>query len=140
MKKESSKLVLLDVNVLLALAWPNHVFHRRAVSRMEQAGAWATCAATQLGFLRISLNPHAVETKIGVADALTLLAEMVRDSQHRYLEAMPSPANAPAAFRSVLGHNQLQDAYLVWLAAHHRANLLTLDARLRSHANVEVLV
>lgn len=139
MKKESSKLVLLDVNVLLALAWPNHVFHRRAVSRMEKAGAWATCAATQLGFLRISLNPNAVEIKINIADAVNLLKQMVSDPQHRYLETMPSPIHAGAAFKAVLGHNQLQDAYLVWLAAHHRANLLTLDTRLQPHAHVEVL-
>lgn len=106
---------------------------------MENVGAWATCAATELGFLRISLNPNAVEAKIHTGEAIELLKQMVSDPQHRYLEAMPSPTRAHAAFRHVLGHNQLQDAYLVWFAAHHRANLLTLDTRLQSHAHVEVL-
>ena len=37
MKKESSKLLLLDVNVLLALAWPNHQFHATATRRLERS-------------------------------------------------------------------------------------------------------
>jgi len=32
MRKVSSDLLLLDVNVLLAIAWPNHQFHLAAVS------------------------------------------------------------------------------------------------------------
>src|SRR5262249_1074532 len=30
------KLLLLDANVLLALAWPNHPFHQRAVARLTR--------------------------------------------------------------------------------------------------------
>lgn len=42
--------MLPDVNVLIALAWPNHVFHDEARRRMErERGTWATCVVTQLG-------------------------------------------------------------------------------------------
>lgn len=41
---------LLDVNVLIALAWPNHVHHDAAGSwfaRLRRTG-WATCALATL--------------------------------------------------------------------------------------------
>ena len=49
---------LLDVNVLLALAWPNHQFHSSARRWFaDHEGAWCTCVVTQLGFVRLSSNP-----------------------------------------------------------------------------------
>ena len=47
---------LLDVNVLLALAWPSHAHHEIADEwflRNRHKG-WATCVLTQLAFLRLS--------------------------------------------------------------------------------------
>ncbi|MCC6764048.1 MAG: hypothetical protein IT293_05225 [Deltaproteobacteria bacterium] len=50
------KAALLDTNVLLALAWPNHQHHSAAhgwfAARAKKG--WATCAFTQLGFIRLS--------------------------------------------------------------------------------------
>jgi hypothetical protein len=34
MKKDSSDLLLLDVNVLLAIAWPNHQLHEAAIKAL----------------------------------------------------------------------------------------------------------
>jgi predicted nucleic acid-binding protein len=51
---------LLDVNVLIALAWPNHIHHRLAsrwFDRNRKSG-WATCPLTQSGFVRVSSNAH----------------------------------------------------------------------------------
>ena len=41
---------LLDVNVLIALAWPNHLHHAVALSWFEAnvESGWATCAVTEL--------------------------------------------------------------------------------------------
>jgi hypothetical protein len=50
MKKESSKLLLPDINVLIGLAWPNHQFHGTAtefLGRGNKGWFWATCAITQ---------------------------------------------------------------------------------------------
>ena len=46
---------LLDVNVLIALIDPNHVHHDRAHQWFAAEGvhAWATCATTENGLLRI---------------------------------------------------------------------------------------
>lgn len=51
--------ILLDTNVLLALAWPNHQHHGTAQRwfKREAPRGWATCALTQLGFVRLSSNP-----------------------------------------------------------------------------------
>ena len=40
--------LLLDTVSLLALAWPNHQYHREVVARLERQPAmpWATCALT----------------------------------------------------------------------------------------------
>ena len=49
---------LLDVNVLIALAWPNHVHHAGATrwfAEVHEAG-WATTPTTESGFVRISSN------------------------------------------------------------------------------------
>jgi predicted nucleic acid-binding protein len=50
---------LLDTNLLIALAWPQHVHHGEAHAWFGKVarGAWATCPITQLGFIRISSNP-----------------------------------------------------------------------------------
>jgi predicted nucleic acid-binding protein len=80
MKKESSSLLLLDVNVLLALAWPNHQFHVASLRALQsRRDRWATCALTQLGFIRLSSNPAAIPTAKGPAEAAALLEAMVAD-------------------------------------------------------------
>src|SRR5512135_2751624 len=50
---------LLDVNVLVALFDPDHVHHELAHDWFADHGrhAWATCAITENGFLRVLTNP-----------------------------------------------------------------------------------
>jgi uncharacterized protein len=135
MKKASSDLLLLDVNVLLALAWPNHQFHAAATQRLELSGEkWATCALTQLGFIRLSSNPAAVTTAKAPAEAARLLAVMVRDPLHVYLKSLRAPSDEPSikVFERILGSKQVTDAYLMNLARQHKAKFMTFDARLRA--------
>jgi uncharacterized protein len=135
MTKASSDLLLLDVNVLLALAWPNHQFHAAATRRLEPARErWATCALTQLGFVRLSSNPAAVTTAKTPAEAARLLALMVRDPLHVYLKSLRAPSDGPCirVFERILGSKQVTDAYLLSLARQHSAKLMTFDARLRA--------
>lgn len=46
----------LDVNLLVALAWPNRVHHAVAHAwfRRNQSNGWATCPVSQAGFVRVS--------------------------------------------------------------------------------------
>src|SRR5229473_3344165 len=137
--------LLLDVNALLALAWPNHQFHAGVVARLEQRPAprWATCALTQLGFVRLSSNPSVVGVRKTPAEAVRLLAELTRDPQHVYVDALPALPEAASFFHRLLGHQQVTDAYLLAVAGASGATLLTLDRRVAPHAtaraHVEVL-
>jgi len=145
MKRGSSKLLLLDVNVLLAMAWPNHQFHWAAVRRLDRGVRWATCALTQLGFVRLSSNPAVVGLHKTPGEAVALLAVLIQDPRHVYLDSLPSPASEPflRAFDRILGFNQVMDAYLLALAERRHATLVTFDTRLAAQApnsdQVEVL-
>jgi toxin-antitoxin system PIN domain toxin len=142
MMKDSSNLLLLDVNVLIALSWPIHPFHSAAVRRMDRSQErWATCAITQLGFIRISSVASANPSPKTPAEAAALLRTMTSDSLHVYLESLGPPAEE--WMYRVHGTSQVTDAYLLSLAERHRATLLTFDTKLKalagSRAKVEVL-
>ncbi len=143
MKKDSSKLLLLDINVLIALSWPIHPFHSAAARRMDGSHErWATCALTQLGFIRISSTASANPSPKTPAEATALLAMMTKDSLHVDLDSLPPPSER--WMHRALGAKQVTDAYLLALAEWNEATLLTFDRRLRdlagSTAKTEVLL
>ena len=143
MKTGSSNLLLLDVNVLLALAWPNHQFHAAALRALySRRGRWATCALTQLGFIRLSSNPVAIPTAKGPAEAASLLGAMVADPLHVYLESLPSPVakDCRGAFGGILGSRQVTDAYLLTLARRNHAIFVTFDTKLEGLADPETRI
>jgi toxin-antitoxin system PIN domain toxin len=143
--KKATDLLLLDVNVLVALAWPNHQFHAIAKRRFGgTAEHWATCAITQLGFIRVSSTPAVVNPATTPGEAARLLAAMTADSLHVYLGTLPSPLrSAGTKFDRILGSRQVTDAYLVSLAGAHNATFVTFDHRLGffapSESKVETL-
>jgi len=129
-----SRPLLLDVNALLALAWPTHQFHDAVLERLERrpAAKWATCLLTQLGFVRLSANPAIVDVRQSPAQAIDLLQRLTADEHHLYFDVLPSLGSVESTFRRLLGHQQVTDAYLVAVAAANDATLLTLDQRLVS--------
>lgn len=146
MKKATSETILLDVNVLIALAWPNHQFHSIATRRLEQTECqWATCALTQLGFIRLSAMPAVVGVKRSPSQAAMLLETMVTDEQHLYIAELPTPVSPSArqGLDRILGHKQITDSYLVSLAEEEQLKLVTFDTRISLFAStpsrVEVL-
>ena len=102
------------------------------VARLDRPPApeWATCALTQLGFVRLSSNPAVVGVRRTPAQALDLLGELVADPRHRYLTPLPALPEVTRHFQHLLGHQQATDAYLLAVAALHKAVLLTHDRRL----------
>jgi len=136
MASSEGRPLLLDVNALVALAWSNHQFHAAVVARLEKRPAprWATCALTQLGFVRLSSNPSVVGVRKTPAEAVSLLAELTRDRHHVYLDALPALSETASFFRRLLGHQQVTDAYLLAIAGASAATLLTFDRRVASHA------
>ena len=128
------KTALLDANVLLALAWPNHQHHSAAhdwFSAQSRHG-WASCAFTQVAFIRLSANPAYTPSAVSPQEAAALLEEFLLHKHHRF---WPSPPAAmPKVYSRALGHQQVTDAYLAMIAHHQKGRLVTFDTRAAAHA------
>jgi len=123
---------LLDVNVLVAMAWPSHI----AFGRVERwladhaTEGWATCPFTQAAFVRILSNPAFSPDALTPRDAVTLLATNLKDPGHRFWAADVSLNEAIQPFQHrITGHQQITDAYLQGLAIRKKGKLATLDRR-----------
>jgi uncharacterized protein len=125
---------LLDANVLLALAWPNHQFHAAAHEWFAgaAAGGWATCALTQLAFVRLSADPAYTSRPVTPFEACRLLAQWTARPEHKFWFEQPAPQ--PPDFGRALGPAQVLDSYLLRLAEHHDGTVVTFDGRLRALA------
>jgi toxin-antitoxin system PIN domain toxin len=125
---------LLDTNVLLALAWPNHQHHVLAHSWFKRGSrhGWATCAFTQLGFIRLSSNPAFSADAVLPREAACLLQQWVKMDSHHFWKS--PEAAGETIYEHVLGHQQVNDAWLVEVARVNKGKLVTLDSRILAHA------
>jgi len=118
------------VNVLVALAWPNHVHHGRALRwfRAVSEQGWATCPVTEVGFVRVSSNARAIPEARSPAQAIALLVRIRALPGHQFWTDDVSPADSDArAFEHLVGHRQVTDAHLLTLARKRGGTLVTLD-------------
>jgi uncharacterized protein len=120
---------LLDVNVLIALAYEWHVGHSLVQGWFrESTGTWATCALTESGFARIACNPSAIERSAKVREALRMLSTMTLRPGYRFWPMDITFSEAVQPFQERLfGHRQVTDAYLLGLAIKNKGRLVTLD-------------
>ncbi len=126
---------LLDVNVLLALAWPKHIHHLAAHRWFAEncAAGWATCPLTQLGFVRLGMQPAVVKIPILFGDVMEALARMTANDAHRFWPLEDGLADIRPELRArVVGHNQLTDCVLLDLAIRNQGRLATFDRRILS--------
>ena len=120
---------LLDVNVLVAWGWSDHVDHERTVAwiaaaRKRKATKLMTSAIPELGFVRVSVQrtgsrmtvAEATETLFGMVAALGARHVLLADDQ----AARQFPEWCSSA-------SSTTDAHLLELAAAHGAKLATLD-------------
>lgn len=124
---------LLDVNVLIALAWPQHIHHGEAHTWFDKVGrrAWSTCPISELGFIRISSNPKIIRDAVSPRDAVGLLKQISALPGHEFWSDIVAPVQAAAlSSLALVGHRQVTDAYLLALAQHHKGKLATLDGGL----------
>jgi toxin-antitoxin system PIN domain toxin len=123
-------IVLLDANVLIALAWPEHQSHARVgrwFSRHSRSG-WATCPFTESAFVRILSNPLFSPDALAPQNALAVLEANVNLLGHQFWPASISVAKAiENVGKNLTGHRQITDAYLLGLAIHRKGKLATLD-------------
>ena len=121
---------LLDVNVLVALAWPTHVHHAAAHAWFAEEGSagWATCPLTQSGFVRVSSNGRVIRDARRPAEALELLRLMLAVPGHEFWEDDTSIATSPyVATNRIVSHGQVTDAHLLALALRRGGRIVTFD-------------
>lgn len=121
---------LLDVNVLVALAWPNHEHHEVATRwfRRHQPEGWATCPLTQSGFVRVSSNQRVIPGAKPPAEAVALLRRMLDLPHHIFFsDDISLVASKFVATEKIAGYRQVTDAHLLAIALRHGGRLATLD-------------
>ncbi|MDP2955841.1 MAG: VapC toxin family PIN domain ribonuclease [Longimicrobiales bacterium] len=125
---------LLDVNVLVALAWPNHIHHARAHAWFAWARerGWATTPVTQSGFVLVSSNTAAVPDSRTPREAMALLRRIVELPGHVFWPDDAAVADEEnETFARVVGYRQVTDAHLLSLAIRRGGRLATFDAGIR---------
>jgi len=125
---------LLDVNLLIASVVENHVDHGRAHIFVSSLERFHTTPTVQGGFLRFLTRPWKDDQKreqpprMTVTAALQTLRDMVASPRHVFLADDEPFINV--SLRSLSGHRQWTDAYLLRLAQKHGLRLATLERKL----------
>jgi uncharacterized protein len=128
------KPALLDTNVLVALAWPNHVHHACALAwfRAHQKNGWATCPVTQSGFVRVSSNRAVIPEAKPPQEAVDLLRRITALPHHRFwTDDISLSSSEFVAAKKLVGYRQVTDAHVLALALRHDGCLATLDSGIR---------
>jgi len=125
---------LLDVIVLIATVFEDHVAHARARPFVRGITRFATTPTTQGGFLRFATRPWKAEQKreqpprLTMAGAMEKLRELTASAGHFFL-----PDSVPftdIGLRSMQGRRQWTDAFLLRCARHHGLALASLESRM----------
>jgi toxin-antitoxin system PIN domain toxin len=122
--------ILLDVNVLVALAWPNHVHHATALAWFDEVGraGFATCSVTQSGFVRVSSNQRAIPDARSPREAREILRRIAALPGHVFWpDDIEIASNEHIAWERLGSHAQVTDAHLLALAIRRGGRLATFD-------------
>jgi toxin-antitoxin system PIN domain toxin len=120
---------LLDVNALIAALWVSHQHHVRFRTWAQtRPGNFATCALTELGYLRV-LN---VVYGVSIPTAKQQVRVLKASPTITYWPDAPSPADLLPAW--VAKHGQTSDGYLCALARKQGAKLATFDTGIKDPA------
>ena len=126
---------LLDGNALVALAVLDHV-HHEVVEAWFAAGdeSFATCPITQGTLIRLLLRGGA-----SAEQAVRVLRGITEHDRHEFWADAVSFHEVDVS--GVVGHRQVTDAYLAYLALHRGGRLVTLDRGLAAlRPSVAVLI
>ncbi len=124
------KPTLLDLNVLIALAWPSHIHHSKAHKwfASAQKRGWATCPITQSGFVRLSSNPKILSEAVSPIEALHLLEQITRLPNHLFwADSIALTDSVIFKDANIIGYRQITDACLLSLAIHNNGCLVSFD-------------
>ena len=119
---------LLDINVLIALAWPNHVHHGEAMEWfLEKAvDAFRTCPITQTGFIRISSNPAFTANAATPAEALDLLQRVTELPGHGFWAGRPAGSRGGSS-AGLVGESSPGHGWISGGSGQRRTTVVQLD-------------
>ncbi len=122
---------LLDVNALIALAWPTHEHHNNMVDwfRQHSRAGWATNTLTQSAFMRIVSQRAFSGRSISIVDVAELLLRNTAHPKHRFVPLNFDFAEVLGTCSGgIVGHRQITDAWLLTAAIRNKMKLVTFDA------------
>lgn len=128
---------LLDINAVLAVLDPRHVFHEAAhawVAGLGQ-GRWLTCPLVQNGVIRVASQSRYPNHLGTPNEARAVLADFCADARHEFCPDDVSLLDARVLQRpDLLTPSRVTDLYLLALARKHGARLATFDSRVPAEA------
>lgn len=120
---------LLDVNTLLALGLHEHMFHKPLATwihntAIREEATFATCAITELGFLRVLTQAASYSFTIAQGKELLSRLKGTKGLRFSFLADDQGAADLPLWVR---GPKQITDGHLRELAKVNGAALATSD-------------
>ncbi len=126
----TARVSLLDVNVLVALFFPDHVHHDLAHDWFadHRHEGWATCPLTENGLIRVACQQPSDEMLVRPAAVIAGLDRFRRDQEYRsWTDSVSLTDTTLFAPQFIGGHRQLTDVYLLGLAKKMGGRLATFD-------------
>lgn len=120
---------LLDVDVLAALGFAAHESHRRVANwvRVQKTITLATCALTELGFVRVLQQAPGYGISAGQARLLLMGMKRSRTVRFVFLHDDQDIARLPGWARTP---RQITDAHLLRIARSNNMAFVTLHRRI----------
>jgi hypothetical protein len=127
---------LLDVNVLVALLDPRHVFHDVAHDWFgSRTDDWATCPVTENGTIRVISHPRYPNSTGTASSAAELVVRLCELPGHVFwADAVSLVDPAVCDISRLTTSGQVTDSYLLALAVANSGRLATFDNRLVTSA------
>ncbi len=123
---------LFDVNVLVAIVDPAHVFHSSIHAWLQQhrKATWSSCPITENGMIRSLSQPSYRGTRRTLSEAVALLRDMKqsRSWTHTFwADDYSISDSASVAAEKLVTPGQITDVYLAALALRKGGKLVTFD-------------
>ncbi|MDR1189096.1 MAG: PIN domain-containing protein [Bifidobacteriaceae bacterium] len=112
-------MLVVDANVLIALANPNHVHHEAAAAVLDRDGELAIPALTLAEVMVLPAAAGELDSAMAQVDALGVVAYPLEVSDVRRLAALRAETRL-----------RMPDAVVLLLTLRHGATLATFDERL----------